>query len=61
MIIEHNFLALFTRFIKATETGRRLKQTGHRVSLNTIKNYYNNHFIPSPKSSEIANHNMLNE
>lgn len=41
MIIEHDFIRLFTKFIKATETGRRVKQNGHRVSDGTIKNYHN--------------------
>jgi len=41
MIIKHDLLQLFTKFIKATENGRRLKQNGHRVSAGTIKNYHN--------------------
>jgi integrase len=41
MIIKHDFLGLFIKFIKSTETGRRLKQNGHRINSNTIINYYN--------------------
>ncbi len=41
MIIKHDFLSLFTKFIKSTETGHRMKQNGHRINSTTVKNYYN--------------------
>jgi hypothetical protein len=41
MLLEHNFIDLFQKFIKAAENGRRLKKNGHRITGNTIKNYYN--------------------
>jgi hypothetical protein len=41
MLIEYNFLELFTKFVKATESGRRVKQDGNRIAPSAITNYYN--------------------
>jgi integrase len=41
MLYEHNFIDLFQKFIKASETGKRVKKTGHKINANTIRNYYN--------------------
>jgi hypothetical protein len=40
MLIEHNFIDLFKKFIKASETGRRIKKNGHRISPNTVKTLF---------------------
>jgi integrase len=41
MIKEHNLTDLFKKFIKASETGQRLKKNGQRINISTVKNYYN--------------------
>jgi len=40
-LTKHNFIDLFQKFIKASENGRRVKKNGHKITVTTIKNYYN--------------------
>ncbi len=39
MLIKHNFLDLFQKFITASKNGKRHKKNGERVTIATIRNY----------------------
>jgi integrase len=41
MLIQHNFLPLFQKFITASRTGKRCRKNGVRITSGTIKNYEN--------------------
>jgi integrase len=41
MLVQHDFTALFTKFITATRNGKRCKKNGEKVNPATVKNYEN--------------------